>query len=249
MRRPAESLDVNATSLYWHVSNRDDLLDLALDAVFGEIPLPRTRSSWREDLTAFMRGLRAALLAHPWSAVLAGSRPLIGPNALARSEFVYTALTSAGLRGADLADHLSTLHTDWDDHFDRSIRFLLDGLAVQRQCISLDRHILVKEYKAVDAFAVLADPTRRRILDQLRESDRTVGELVTALAVSQPTMSKHLKVLREAGFLSCQVSAQHRIYRIEPSAFRTLDAWLAPYRELWTRHLDALERHLDAKEQ
>ena len=102
---------------------------------------------------------------------------------------------------------------------------------------------------SVDVFAVLAEPTRRRILDHLRSADRTVGELVDALAVSQPTMSKHLKVLREAGFISCQVSAQHRIYRIEPSAFQALDSWLAPYRRLWTRHLDALERHLDSEEQ
>lgn len=98
---------------------------------------------------------------------------------------------------------------------------------------------------AVDVFAVLAEPTRRRILDRLRRSECTVGELVEALSVSQPTMSKHLKVLRDTGFASCRVAAQRRVYRIEARALRDLDAWLEPYRRLWTRHLDALERHLD----
>jgi DNA-binding transcriptional ArsR family regulator len=96
-----------------------------------------------------------------------------------------------------------------------------------------------------DAFAVLAEPTRRRILDRLRGSERSVGELVDALAVSQPAVSKHLKVLREAGFVSCRIAAQQRIYRIEPDPLRVLDEWLEPYRRLWSRHLDALERHLD----
>jgi DNA-binding transcriptional ArsR family regulator len=100
----------------------------------------------------------------------------------------------------------------------------------------------------VDAFAVLAEPTRLRILDQLRTSDRSVGELVEALAVSQPTMSKHLKVLREAGFVSSRTAAQQRIYRIEARRLQALDEWLEPYRRLWTRHLDALERHLDNQE-
>jgi DNA-binding transcriptional ArsR family regulator len=96
-----------------------------------------------------------------------------------------------------------------------------------------------------DAFVVLAEPTRRRILDRLRGSDRSVGELVEALAVSQPSMSKHLKVLREAGFVSYRIAAQQRIYRIEPGPFQALDEWLEPYRRLWSSHLDALERHLD----
>jgi DNA-binding transcriptional ArsR family regulator len=97
----------------------------------------------------------------------------------------------------------------------------------------------------VDTFAVLAEPTRRRILQELRTSARTVGELVDALAVTQPTMSKHLKVLRVAGFVSSRTAAQHRIYRLEAGPFVDLDDWLAPYRQLWTTHLDALERHLD----
>jgi DNA-binding transcriptional ArsR family regulator len=99
-----------------------------------------------------------------------------------------------------------------------------------------------------DTFAVLAEPTRRRILDLLRSGESSVGELVEALAVNQPAMSKHLKVLREAGFVSCRIVAQHRIYRIETAPLQAIDAWLAPYRRLWTRHLDALERHLDNQE-
>jgi DNA-binding transcriptional ArsR family regulator len=97
----------------------------------------------------------------------------------------------------------------------------------------------------VDAFAVLAEPTRRRILDELRRSESSVGRLVTVLAVSQPALSKHLKVLRDAGFVSCRTAAQQRIYRVETAPLRTVDGWLAPYRRLWERHLDALERHLD----
>jgi DNA-binding transcriptional ArsR family regulator len=96
-----------------------------------------------------------------------------------------------------------------------------------------------------DVFAVLAEPSRRRILDELRRAERSVSELVASIAISQPTMSKHLKVLREAGFVSCRISAQHRIYRIEVGQFEALDEWLEPYRRLWVRHLDALERHLD----
>jgi DNA-binding transcriptional ArsR family regulator len=97
----------------------------------------------------------------------------------------------------------------------------------------------------IDAFSVLAEPTRRQILSELRISESSVGDLVTNLAVSQPTVSKHLKVLRDAGFVSCRAAAQHRIYRIEARPFAALDEWLEPYRRLWTGHLDALERHLD----
>lgn len=99
-----------------------------------------------------------------------------------------------------------------------------------------------------DAFTVLAEPTRRRILDELRLSERSVGELVGKLDLAQPAVSKHLKVLRDSGFVSCRTAAQQRIYRIDPRPLRSLDAWLAPYRRLWTKHLDALERHLDGQE-
>jgi len=100
-----------------------------------------------------------------------------------------------------------------------------------------------------DAFTVLAEPTRRRILDALRDTDRSVGELVDGLGVSQPAVSKHLRVLREAGFVTCRTAARQRIYRLEPGPLRAVDGWLDPYRRLWTRHLDALERHLDSQEQ
>lgn len=100
-----------------------------------------------------------------------------------------------------------------------------------------------------DVFAVVAEPTRRRILDRLRLADSSVGELVEALAVSQPAVSKHLKVLREAGFVSSRTAAQQRIYRIETRPLEAIDEWLAPYRRLWDRHLDALERHLDTLEE
>src|SRR5687768_9037016 len=100
----------------------------------------------------------------------------------------------------------------------------------------------------VDTFTVLAEPTRRRILDALRIRDSSVSELVEALAASQPTVSKHLKVLRETGFVSCRNDAQRRIYRLETQPLEAVDAWLEPYRHLWSRHLDALERHLDNQE-
>jgi DNA-binding transcriptional ArsR family regulator len=101
---------------------------------------------------------------------------------------------------------------------------------------------------AVDALAVLAEPTRRRIVDALRLTESSVGDLVAALDMSQPAVSKHLRVLRDAGVVSARTQAQQRIYRLEPGPFRELDAWLAPYRRLWTLHLDKLERHLDTRE-
>ena len=106
----------------------------------------------------------------------------------------------------------------------------------------------MEHVRRVDAFAVLAEPTRREILDLLRSGDRNVGQLVTALGMAQPALSKHLRVLREAGFVSCRTAAQQRIYRIEERQLRALDNWIVPYRLLWTRHLDALERHLDLQE-
>jgi DNA-binding transcriptional ArsR family regulator len=101
---------------------------------------------------------------------------------------------------------------------------------------------------SVDAFAVLAEPSRRQILDALLGAEHSVGQLVGLLGLSQPAVSKHLKVLREAGFVSCRTAAQQRIYRIETRPLEALDQWLEPYRMLWTRHLDALERHLDSLE-
>ncbi|MEY2425560.1 MAG: hypothetical protein QOI61_1132 [Actinomycetota bacterium] len=95
-----------------------------------------------------------------------------------------------------------------------------------------------------DVLEVIADPTRRRILDALRE-ERAVGEVVTKLKLSQPLVSKHLKVLRDAGLVDVRIDAQRRLYRVRPAPLRELDAWLAPYRALWSTALDDLERHLN----
>jgi DNA-binding transcriptional ArsR family regulator len=94
-------------------------------------------------------------------------------------------------------------------------------------------------------FEVVAEPTRRRILDLLRERSRPVGELVEQVGTSQPLVSKHLRVLRDAGLVQVRQDAQRRWYELRPEPLAELDAWLAPYRRLWADSLDALERHLD----
>jgi len=100
-----------------------------------------------------------------------------------------------------------------------------------------------------DAFAILAEPARRNLLDALRNGELSVNDLVRKLRLPQPSVSKHLKVLREAGFVKSRSAAQQRLYRLEPARLQAIDAWLGPYRELWTRHLDKLERHLDRMEE
>ncbi|HWA57889.1 MAG TPA: metalloregulator ArsR/SmtB family transcription factor [Gemmatimonadales bacterium] len=95
------------------------------------------------------------------------------------------------------------------------------------------------------AFAVVAEPSRRAILSLLVTAERSVGELERRLHLSQPAVSKHLRVLREAGLVEARVEAQHRVYRIRPEPLKEIDAWLAPFRRFWTPHIDALERHLD----
>jgi DNA-binding transcriptional ArsR family regulator len=97
-------------------------------------------------------------------------------------------------------------------------------------------------------FEVLAEPARRRILELLRQRERPVGELVDRLDLSQPGVSKHLRVLREAGLVRVRPEGQRRVYGLRAEPLRELDAWLAPYREFWGGKLDALERHLDAQE-
>jgi DNA-binding transcriptional ArsR family regulator len=97
-------------------------------------------------------------------------------------------------------------------------------------------------------FEVLAEPTRRRILDLLSRREHSVGELVEQLGISQPGASKHLKVLREADLVHVRQDAQRRWYGINPEPLAELDAWLTPYRKLWAGRLDALERHLDDRE-
>jgi len=94
-------------------------------------------------------------------------------------------------------------------------------------------------------FEVLAEPNRRRILDLLLQRPRPVGELVAVLGLSQPGVSKHLRVLREGGLVSVRRDAQRRVYEIRPAPLAEVDAWLEPYRRLWAGRLDALERHLD----
>jgi DNA-binding transcriptional ArsR family regulator len=97
----------------------------------------------------------------------------------------------------------------------------------------------------MDPFEALAEPNRRRILDLLREGERPAGDLVAALAISQPGVSKHLRLLREAGLVSARAEGQRRLYRLEPSALAELEAWLAPYRRFWSDRLAALEDHLE----
>lgn len=94
-------------------------------------------------------------------------------------------------------------------------------------------------------FTALAEPSRRHILDLLRERERSVGELVDELQLSQPGVSKHLRVLREAGLVGVRAEAQRRVYQLRPGPLVELDAWLAPYRRLWSTSLDALEAHLE----
>jgi DNA-binding transcriptional ArsR family regulator len=97
-------------------------------------------------------------------------------------------------------------------------------------------------------FEVLADQSRRQILDLLREGERPVGDLVGDLSLSQPAVSKHLRVLRQAGLVEARTDAQRRIYRVRAEPLRELDEWLAPYRRQWADHLSALERHLQIME-
>ncbi|HET9368844.1 MAG TPA: metalloregulator ArsR/SmtB family transcription factor [Vicinamibacterales bacterium] len=95
------------------------------------------------------------------------------------------------------------------------------------------------------AFEVLAEPNRRAILSLLGSAEQSVGEIERRLRIPQPTVSKHLRVLREAGLVESSVDAQRRLYRLRPEPLQEVDAWLAQFRRFWSRHLDALERHLD----
>ena len=95
------------------------------------------------------------------------------------------------------------------------------------------------------SFAVLAEPNRRAILSLLASSERSVGEIEQRLRMPQTSVSKHLRVLREAGFVESRIEAQRRVYRVRPEPLMEVDAWLAPFRRFWEGHVDALERHLD----
>ena len=95
------------------------------------------------------------------------------------------------------------------------------------------------------AFEIIAEPTRRAILSLLVSSEQSVGEIERRLGMPQPTVSKHLRVLRESGFVEATVDAQRRLYRLKPERFQEVDAWLDQFRRFWSAHIDALERHLD----
>ena len=95
------------------------------------------------------------------------------------------------------------------------------------------------------AFTIISEPNRRAILGLLAAEERSVGEIERQLRMPQPSVSKHLRILRDAGFVESRVEAQRRLYRIRPEPLKEIDAWLEPFRRLWVRHLDRLERHLD----
>ena len=104
--------------------------------------------------------------------------------------------------------------------------------------------------KSVESvFEIIAEPNRRAILSLLVSSEQSVGEIERQLRMSQPTVSKHLRVLREAGVVEATVDAQRRLYRLKTQPLQEIDAWLAPFRRFWSAHVDALERHLDQIDQ
>ena len=104
-----------------------------------------------------------------------------------------------------------------------------------------------KEVESV--FEIIAEPNRRAILSLLVASQQSVGEIERQLRMPQPAVSKHLRVLREAGFVESTVDAQRRLYRLKPEPLQEVDAWLAPFRRFWSARMDALERHLDRIDQ
>ena len=103
--------------------------------------------------------------------------------------------------------------------------------------------------KVESVFEIIAEPNRRAILSLLVSSQQSVGEIARQLHMPQPTVSKHLRVLREAGFVESTVDAQRRLYRLKPEPLQEVDAWLAPFRRFWSDYVDALERHLDRMDQ
>jgi DNA-binding transcriptional ArsR family regulator len=98
-------------------------------------------------------------------------------------------------------------------------------------------------------FEIIAEPNRRAILSLLVSSQQSVGEIESRLGMTQPTVSKHLRVLRDAGFVESTVDAQRRLYRLKTERFQEVDAWLEPFRRFWSTHVDALERHLDGMDE
>ena len=115
------------------------------------------------------------------------------------------------------------------------------------RCIYTLTRIYSVEYinRVESVFEIIVEPNRRAILSLLVSSQQSVGDIERQLRMPQPTVSKHLRVLREAGFVESTVDAQRRLYRLKPEPLQELDAWLAPFRRFWSAHVDALERHLD----
>src|SRR5712691_4747731 len=119
-----------------------------------------------------------------------------------------------------------------------------------RPLYTLTRICSVEYIKRMESvFEIIAEPNRRAILSLLVSSQQSVGEIERQLRMTQPTVSKHLRVLREAGFVESTVDAQRRLYRLKPKPLQEIDAWLAPFRRFWSAHVDALERHLDRMDQ
>jgi len=115
---------------------------------------------------------------------------------------------------------------------------------------SLTRICVLRYTRIVESvFEIIAEPNRRAILSLLVSCQQSVGEIERQLRMPQPTVSKHLRVLRDAGFVESTVDAQRRLYRLRPEPLQELDAWLAPFRRFWSAHVDALERHLDRMDQ
>jgi DNA-binding transcriptional ArsR family regulator len=114
----------------------------------------------------------------------------------------------------------------------------------------LPRICAIEYIKRVESvFEIIAEPNRRAILSLLVSSQQSVGEIERQLRMSQPAVSKHLRVLRDAGFVESTVDAQRRLYRLKPEPLREMDVWLAQFRRFWSAHVDALERHLDRMDQ
>jgi DNA-binding transcriptional ArsR family regulator len=123
-------------------------------------------------------------------------------------------------------------------------------MLLARTVYTLTRIYTVQYTKRVESvFEIIAEPNRRAILSLLASSEQSVGEIERQLRMSQPTVSKHLRVLREAGFVESTVAAQRRLYRLKPEPLREVDAWLTQFRRFWSAHVDALERHLDRMDQ
>ena len=124
---------------------------------------------------------------------------------------------------------------------------LLPGVLAKYPLTSICSVEYIKKVESV--FEVIAEPNRRAILSLLVSSEQSVGEIERQLGMPKPAVSKHLRVLREAGFVESTVDAQRRLYRLKPEPLQEIDAWLAPFRRFWSAHVDALERHLDRMDQ